>query len=218
MRTRHTKRGVVVIRNEAQEILLDYIELRKVILVLLAANHKLRQKMVDLLHENVRMTVTDIYIKMRLEKTVVSQHLIKLRRSGMILSERKEKFFVYGLNHDQMVRISKLVIALAEFNIPHPTWHIDEEGLQIATEMVRALAHPGRMHMLEDISMSSPISVEELCKTSNMENLIAAQHIRILQHAGFVNGKKKGEKIFLSINYRKLARAIRASNTFLKTI
>jgi len=40
-------------------------------LVLRAINHKLRQRIVDLLEENQSMTVTDIYIKLRLERLLI---------------------------------------------------------------------------------------------------------------------------------------------------
>ena len=58
-----------------KDILLNYAELRKAVLVLRAVNHKLRQRIIGLLEENNEMTVTDIYIKLRLEQSVASQHL-----------------------------------------------------------------------------------------------------------------------------------------------
>ena len=79
---RKQKNETVVLKKGKTEIQLDYAELRKAVLVLRAVNHKLRQKMVDLLEENGKMTVTEIYIKLRLEQSVASQHLAILRRSG----------------------------------------------------------------------------------------------------------------------------------------
>ena len=72
---RKQKSETIVLKKGKQEIQLDYAELRKAVLVLRAINHKLRQRMIDLLEENERMTVTDIYIKLRLEQSVASQHL-----------------------------------------------------------------------------------------------------------------------------------------------
>ena len=92
---------------------LDYAELRKAVLVLRAVNHKLRQSIIDLLEENERMTVTDIYIKLRLEQSVASQHLAILRRAGVVQTERKGKFIFYKLDNERLSQISRLVEELA---------------------------------------------------------------------------------------------------------
>ena len=70
-------------------------------------------KRIDLLEENERMTVTDIYIKLRLEQSVASQHLAILRRAGVVSTERQGKFIFYSLDKDRLSQISKLVEELA---------------------------------------------------------------------------------------------------------
>ncbi|MCL4132917.1 UNVERIFIED_CONTAM: hypothetical protein GTU68_015212 [Idotea baltica] len=59
------------------------------------------------------MTVTDIYIKLRLEQSVASQHLAILRRAGVVITERQGKFIYYSLNNERLDQISKLVEDLA---------------------------------------------------------------------------------------------------------
>ena len=95
------------------DINLDYNELRQSVLVIRSINHKLRQRMIDLLEENQRMTVTDIYIKLRLEQSVASQHLAILRRSGVVATDRHGKFIYYSLDKDRLAQISRLVEAIA---------------------------------------------------------------------------------------------------------
>jgi DNA-binding transcriptional ArsR family regulator len=110
---RKQKSESIVLKKGKQEIQLDYAELRKAVLVLRAINHKLRQRMIDLLEENERMTVTDIYIKLRLEQSVASQHLAILRRAGVVATERQGKFIYYSLDKDRLAQISGLVEELA---------------------------------------------------------------------------------------------------------
>lgn len=110
---RKQKSETIVLKKGKEEIQLDYAELRKAVLVLRAINHKLRQRIVDLLEENEKMTVTDIYIKLRLEQSVASQHLAILRRAGVVATERQGKFIFYGLDKDRLSQISKLVEDLA---------------------------------------------------------------------------------------------------------
>lgn len=92
---------------------LDYTALRKAVLVLRAVNHKLRQRIIDLLEEGDNMTVTDIYIKLRLEQSVASQHLAILRRSGVVVTNRQGKFIYYSLDKDRLAQISRLIEELA---------------------------------------------------------------------------------------------------------
>ncbi|MDP4710539.1 MAG: metalloregulator ArsR/SmtB family transcription factor [Saprospiraceae bacterium] len=106
---RKQKSEIVTLRNGKQEIQLDYAELRKAVLVLRAVNHKLRQRIIDLLEESDNMTVTDIYIKLRLEQSVASQHLAILRRAGIVITSRQGKFINYSLNRDRLAQISRLV-------------------------------------------------------------------------------------------------------------
>ncbi|HMN89816.1 MAG TPA: metalloregulator ArsR/SmtB family transcription factor [Saprospiraceae bacterium] len=106
---RKQKSETIVLKKGQTDIQLDYAELRKAVLVLRAINHKLRQRMIDLLEEHGQMTVTDIYIRLRLEQSVASQHLAILRRAGVVITERSGKFINYSLDKDRLAQISKLV-------------------------------------------------------------------------------------------------------------
>ncbi|MCB0594015.1 MAG: helix-turn-helix transcriptional regulator [Lewinellaceae bacterium] len=110
---RKQKNEAVILKKGDGDIKLDYAELRKAVLVLRAVNHKLRQRIIDLLEESESMTVTDIYIKLRLEQSVASQHLAILRRAGVVNTERQGKFINYSLNRDRLAQISRLVDELA---------------------------------------------------------------------------------------------------------
>ncbi len=66
------KTEAVTLKKGQEEILLDYVELRKAVLVLRAINHKLRQQIIELLEKTDKMTVTDIYVQLRLEQSVAS--------------------------------------------------------------------------------------------------------------------------------------------------
>ncbi len=110
---RKQKNETIVLKKMKNNVHLDYAELRKAVLVLRAVNHKLRQSVIDLLEEQDKMTVTDIYIKLRLEQSVASQHLAILRRAGVVITERQGKFIYYSLDKDRLNQISRLVEELA---------------------------------------------------------------------------------------------------------
>ncbi len=110
---RNKKNETVTLKQGNKEIQLDYADLRKAVLVLRAVNHKLRQRIIDLLEDSDTLTVTDIYIKLRLEQSVASQHLAILRRAGVVITERQGKFIYYSLDRNRLAQISQLVEDLA---------------------------------------------------------------------------------------------------------
>ena len=91
---------------------IDYLSIKKAALVLRALNHKLRQQMIKLLEEHQRMTVTDLYVQLRLEQSVASQHLAILRRAGIVKAERDGKFIYYRINDERVRRINSFVDTL----------------------------------------------------------------------------------------------------------
>ncbi|HNE28151.1 MAG: metalloregulator ArsR/SmtB family transcription factor [Saprospiraceae bacterium] len=100
-------------KSKGADVPVDYAELRKAALVLRALNHKLRQRIIELLAENQTMTVTDIYVKLRLEQSVASQHLAILRKANVVETERQGKFIFYALNKTRLLEIGGLVDKLA---------------------------------------------------------------------------------------------------------
>lgn len=93
---------------------LDYAELRKAVLVLRAVNHDLRKKIIALLEKYEQLTVTDIYVKLRLEQSVASQHLAILRKARIVGSTRQGKFIYYSLDKERIEQIVQLIGDLAE--------------------------------------------------------------------------------------------------------
>ena len=86
---------------------IDYSNIKGARFILNAIDHKLRQRIMGLLLNSAPMTVTDIYIKLRLEQSVASQHLAKLRRAKIVTTERDGKYVYYSLNMERMLEISE---------------------------------------------------------------------------------------------------------------
>lgn len=104
--------NTLVIRKDetsSENIKLDYVAVKTAAMTLRAINHKLRQQIVRLLEEHKRMNVTDIYVKLRLEQSVASQHLAILRRANIVITQREGKFIHYSLNHKRIADIAQFV-------------------------------------------------------------------------------------------------------------
>ncbi len=93
--------------NESVKI--DFLHMKKTILTLRALNHKLRQQIVKLLDERKKLTVTEIYVDMRLEQSVASQHLAILRRAGLVNATREGKFIYYSTNFKRIKEVTGFV-------------------------------------------------------------------------------------------------------------
>ncbi len=101
-------------KEDSKSIKLDFLHLKKASLILRALNHKLRQQMIKLLDESERLTVTEIYVKLRLEQSVASQHLAILRRTGIVMTQRDGKFIYYAVNYDRIAEVNQFVEDLVE--------------------------------------------------------------------------------------------------------
>jgi DNA-binding transcriptional ArsR family regulator len=87
----------------------DLLNVKKAGLILRAVNHKLRQQILKLIDEHGKMTVTELYVKLRLEQSVASQHLAILRKAGFVKTVRDGKFIFYSINTDRLKDLNRFV-------------------------------------------------------------------------------------------------------------
>lgn len=87
----------------------DLLNVKKAALILRALNHKLRQQILKLIDEHGKMTVTEIYVQLRLEQSVASQHLAILRKAGFVKTDRDGKFIYYSVNDARLEELNNFV-------------------------------------------------------------------------------------------------------------
>jgi DNA-binding transcriptional ArsR family regulator len=97
---------------EINTLNINYYNIKKASLVLRSLNHKLRQQIIKLIHESEKLTVTEIYVKLRLEQSVASQHLAILRKAGIVSTKREGKFIYYTINTQRIEAIEEFVSKL----------------------------------------------------------------------------------------------------------
>lgn len=95
------------------------------------------------------------------------------------------------------------------------TVDINHEKLEMSSEILRAIAHPLRLKILEFIDQNDLINVNKIYNTLNLEQSITSQHLRILRTAGLVQTERDGKFIHYSIDYDKIKLAVEAVNAFL---
>ena len=90
------------ITTQPDGAIIDYYLAKKASLVFRALNHKLRQQIIKVVHEKSKVTVTELYVYLRLEQSVASQHLAILRRCGIVKTKRDGKCVYYMINYDRI--------------------------------------------------------------------------------------------------------------------
>jgi DNA-binding transcriptional ArsR family regulator len=114
MALKAAKETVVITKeNGKEEIRLEYSKLRKALLNIRAVNHQLRKDIIVLLEQHKKMTVTEIYVKLRVEQSVASQHLAILRKAGIVETSRTGKFIHYSVNKTRVNEVAVLINDLA---------------------------------------------------------------------------------------------------------
>lgn len=102
----HIDKGI---RNDGPLSDSDYLKVKKAALVLRAINHKLRQLIIKTIYDYKRISVTDLYVKLRLEQSVASQHLAILRKADVVTTVREGKFIYYTVNQERIEDIMNFV-------------------------------------------------------------------------------------------------------------
>lgn len=107
--TNHLQVSIINDPETNENVRIDFLHMKKAMLILRALNHKLRQQILKLLDERRKVTVTEIYVELRLEQSVTSQHLAILRRAGLVNALREGKFIFYAINYKRVKEVNAFV-------------------------------------------------------------------------------------------------------------
>lgn len=93
----------------------------------------------------------------------------------------------------------------------------DNAKLHYSSELMRALAHPLRLKILEFIDNHQSINVNKIYNSLDLEQSITSQHLKILRMAGVVNLEVTGKFHLYTINYGVVEKATKAVAKFVAT-
>ena len=89
------------------ELQIEFFYLKKASLVFRAVNNKVRLQILQHLLEQSKMTVTSLFIKLRLDQSATSQHLSVLRKAGFVTTERDGKCIYYSINQKRLEELNQ---------------------------------------------------------------------------------------------------------------
>ncbi|MGW8257693.1 MAG: ArsR/SmtB family transcription factor [Thermoguttaceae bacterium] len=75
---------------------------------------------------------------------------------------------------------------------------LDMESLQKAAECLRTLAHPIRLRMVQ-LMLQGEFTVGELADACEIPSHMASEHLRMMQHCGFLSRNQDGRRIYYQV-------------------
>jgi ArsR family transcriptional regulator, zinc-responsive transcriptional repressor len=75
---------------------------------------------------------------------------------------------------------------------------IDLPRLQEAAECLRTLAHPVRLRMVQSM-LQGEHTVGELAQACGIPSHMASEHLRMMQHCGFLSRRPEGRRIYYQV-------------------
>ena len=99
----------IIVHYGEDEIRIEREVVLSTLLALRAINHDLRRQIIALLDRQEEMTVTDIYVSLKIDQSTASQHLRQLRRAKIVGKKKRGKFAHYRLEKSRMADIARLV-------------------------------------------------------------------------------------------------------------
>lgn len=78
------------------------------------------------------------------------------------------------------------------------------ERLQQAAECLKTLAHPVRLRMVQ-MMLHAEYTVGEMAEACEVASHVASEHLRLMQHCGFLSRRQNGRRIYYQVAEPSLA-------------
>ena len=72
------------------------------------------------------------------------------------------------------------------------------ENLGVAAECLRTLAHPVRLRMVQ-MMLQGEFTVGELAESCEIPSHMASEHLRMMQHCGFLSRRQEGRRTYYQV-------------------
>jgi ArsR family transcriptional regulator, zinc-responsive transcriptional repressor len=84
----------------------------------------------------------------------------------------------------------------------------DMKNLEEAAECLRTLAHPVRLRMVQ-LMLQGELTVGELAQACEIPSHMASEHLRMMQHCGFLNRRQDGRRTYYQVSEPAVGRIMK---------
>lgn len=85
---------------------------------------------------------------------------------------------------------------------------IQIEKLESASEMLKAIAHPMRITIVDMLSDDKSLTVTEIHEALNIEQAVASHHLSILRNKGVLLSVRNGKNSIYKLKHPRLSQII----------
>ena len=89
---------------------------------------------------------------------------------------------------------------------------MNEFNLEKAAYILRTIAHPVRLAIIEELRNHSQVTISGMCKTLNIEQSVISHHLITMKLKGLLKSIKSGQQVLYSLKERNLIQVIRCVN------
>jgi DNA-binding transcriptional ArsR family regulator len=83
-----------------------------------------------------------------------------------------------------------------------------EDKLEKAAEMLKALAHPMRIAIVDLLKGENNLTVGDIFNKLGMEQAVASHHLRLLKDRNIVESERRGKNIYYHLKYERLSQIL----------
>ena len=78
------------------------------------------------------------------------------------------------------------------------------ESLELAASLLKAVAHPHRLSILQMLDQHERLSVNEICENLEIEQSLTSHHLANMKLKGILGAKREGQKIYYHLKLKNL--------------
>ena len=88
------------------------------------------------------------------------------------------------------------------------TRNLSKEKLEKAAYILKTVAHPLRLAIIDLLAIKDRLSVNEICETLSCEQSLLSHHLSNMRIKGLLKAEKEGAKVFYSLKERDLIKLL----------
>jgi DNA-binding transcriptional ArsR family regulator len=83
-----------------------------------------------------------------------------------------------------------------------PKTRFNKKIYEMRATVLKAMAHPSRLMMIEALSERGEASVTDLVELVGSDQSTVSKHLSVMKQAGLVDDRKEGQKVFYRLRFR----------------
>lgn len=89
---------------------------------------------------------------------------------------------------------------------------MEDRNLEKAAFILRTIAHPVRLAIIDELRKNNQVAVTEICKLLNMEQSVVSHHLINMKLKGLLKSQKAGQQVLYSLKEHNLIQVINCVN------